>query len=44
MPPFIPALAEPEPEPLTQPSGSSACSRLARIDLPEPAPPHSSKK
>ena len=44
MPPFIPAFALPEPEPLTQPSGRSACSRLARIDLPEPAPPHSSKK
>lgn len=29
-----------EPDGLTQPSGSSAIMRLARMDLPEPGPPH----
>jgi hypothetical protein len=36
VPPFMPALAELEPEPLTQPVASSAWRRLARIDLPAP--------
>ena len=44
MPPFMPALAELEPLPLIQPSASSTCRRLARIDLPAPGPPHMRKK
>ena len=44
MPPFIPAFAEDEPDGLTQPSGSSAIMRFARMDLPEPGPPHISRK
>ena len=42
-PPFMPASTS-EPDGWTQPSGSSAIMRLARIDLPEPGPPHSSRK
>ena len=44
MPPFIPAILLAEPEFLTQPSQSSCCRRLARIDLPAPGPPHIKKK
>ena len=40
----MPAFVLPEPEPAIHPGVSSACMRLARIDLPEPGPPHSSKK
>ncbi len=40
----MPAFCDADPEPWIQPLDSSACIRLARIDLPEPGPPHRSKK
>ena len=40
----MPALADAEPEPITHFLGSSAIRRFARIDLPLPGPPQSSRK
>ena len=40
MPPLSPALAELLPDFSIQPSQSISIMRIARIDLPVPAPPH----